>query len=77
MPMPAEEIRNRLETAFADGSVELVDLAGDNDHFSVTVTSEQFRGKTRIQQHKMVFSALDGAMDGALHALQVKTVLPE
>lgn len=77
MPMHAHEIETLLEAAFPDGKIELVDLAGDNDHYSVTVTSEQFRGKSRVIQHKMVFNALNGAMDSTLHALQVKTLLPE
>lgn len=77
MPMHAAEIESLLEAAFPEGKIELVDLAGDNDHYSVTVTSEQFRGKSRVMQHKMVFNALNGAMDSTLHALQVKTLLPE
>lgn len=77
MPMLAEDIESLLATAFPNGKIELVDLAGDNDHYSVTVTSEQFRGKSRVIQHKMVFNALNGAMDSTLHALQVKTQLPE
>ena len=75
--MLAEDIESLLATAFPNGKIELVDLAGDNDHYSVTVTSEQFRGKSRVIQHKMVFNALNGAMDSTLHALQVKTQLPE
>ena len=77
MPMHAEEIESLLATAFPNGKVELEDLAGDNDHYSVTITSEQFRGKSRIIQHKMVYAALNGAMTNTLHALQVKTKIPE
>ena len=77
MPMQAVEIETRLQDAFPAGQIELIDLAGDNDHFSVTVTSEAFRGKSRVIQHKMVYDALKGAMDGELHALQIKTLLPE
>ncbi|MDG1286043.1 MAG: BolA family transcriptional regulator [Rickettsiales bacterium] len=77
MPMHAHEIEALLDATFPDGKVELTDLAGDNDHYSVIVTSEQFRGKSRVIQHKMVFNALNGAMDSTLHALQVKTLLPE
>lgn len=76
MPLPAIEIEALLNESFPEGTIELVDLAGDNDHFSVTVISEQFRGKSRVIQHKMVFAALKGAMDGPLHALQVKTKIP-
>lgn len=75
--MHADEIESLLATAFPQGKVELVDLAGDNDHYSVTVTSEQFRGKSRVVQHKMVYDALNGAMINTLHALQVKTKTPE
>jgi stress-induced morphogen len=77
MPMPAKEIEVLLKESFPEGEIELVDLAGDNDHFSVTVTSERFRGKSRVAQHKMVFAALKGAMSGPLHALQVKTQIPQ
>jgi stress-induced morphogen len=76
MAMNATEIENYLRAAFPDASIELVDLAGDNDHFQVTVVSEAFRGKSRVQQHKMVFDALQGNMGGKLHALAVKTAVP-
>lgn len=75
--MPAEQIETLLQDSFPQGKIELVDLAGDNDHYAVTVTSEQFRGKSRVEQHKMVFNALNGAMHSTLHALQVTTKLPE
>lgn len=77
MAMNATEIENYLRAAFPDASIDLVDLAGDNDHFQVTVVSEAFRGKSRVQQHKMVFTALQGHMGGTLHALAVKTAAPQ
>lgn len=76
MPMPAATIESHLRTAFPDAIIDLIDTAGDQDHYSLTVTSESFRGKSRIEQHKMVYAALQGAMTATLHALQVKTALP-
>jgi stress-induced morphogen len=73
MAMTAEEIKTYIRNAFPDAQIDLVDLAGDNDHFQVTVMSDAFRGKSRVEQHKMVFSALEGNMGGKLHALSVKT----
>ncbi len=74
MPMNADQIIDYIRHALPDAVVELKDLAGDNDHWSVTVTSAAFAGKSRVVQHKMVYDALQGQMGGALHALQVKTV---
>ena len=76
MPMKAEDITRYIQEAFPDASIELVDLAGDGDHYSVTVTAREFANKTRIQQHKMVYDALQGHMSTTLHALQVKTKIP-
>lgn len=72
--MPAEQITSYIRDAFPDATVELVDLAGDQDHYSVTVASSAFQGKSRVQQHKMVYDALKGHMSTTLHALQVKTI---
>lgn len=77
MAMDATQIEAFIRDAFPDAKIELIDLAGDNDHWQVTVTSEAFRGKSRVQQHKMVFGALQGRMGGELHALAVKTVVPD
>lgn len=77
MAMNATEIETYLRDAFPDATIELVDLAGDNDHFQVTVISEAFRGQSRVQQHKMVFAALQGHMGEKLHALAVKTAVPQ
>lgn len=77
MAMNATEIETYLRAAFPDAAIDLVDLAGDNDHFQVTVVSEAFRGKSRVQQHRMVFDALQGHMGGTLHALAVRTAVPQ
>jgi stress-induced morphogen len=77
MPMPAAEIERRIKAALPDAEVEIRDLAGDGDHWAATVTSEQFRGKSRVQQHQLVYAALKGDMGGALHALALQTGVPE
>ena len=77
MPMDASEIESRIKAALPDADIEIRDLAGDGDHWAATVKSEQFRGKTRVQQHKLVYDALQGDMGGALHALALQTVTPD
>ena len=76
MPLPAPEIEARIKAALPDATVEILDLAGDDDHFQVTVTSSAFTGRTRVQQHKMVYEAIGGDMGTTLHALAVKTHVP-
>ncbi|HPG04030.1 MAG TPA: BolA family transcriptional regulator [Beijerinckiaceae bacterium] len=76
MPMPASEIERLIKTAFPDARVEIQDLAGDGDHYAATVVSEAFRGKSRVQQHQMVYGALQGQMGGVLHALALTTSVP-
>ena len=76
MAMPATEIQALIEKSIPDAIVEIKDLAGDNDHFAAYVTAESFRGKTRIQQHQMVYQALGTRMGGRLHALAVYTKVP-
>ncbi len=73
MPLPASTIENLILEAFPDAKIKIVDLAGDNDHWSVEVISKDFQGKSRIEQHKMVYAALKGKMGGELHAMQLKT----
>jgi stress-induced morphogen len=73
MPLHADEIKKRIHAAIGDATVELVDLAGDNDHWQVTVTSAAFDGLSRVKQHKMVYDALGGDMGTVLHALSVTT----
>jgi len=73
MPMPRLEVESMLRDAFPDADIHLEDLAGDNDHYKVTVVSSAFLGKTRVQQHQMVYQALLGKMGSDLHALALKT----
>ena len=76
MPMPAAEIEQLIKAQFPDARIELKDLAGDNDHWAAHVVSSAFKGKSRVQQHQMVYDALGGRMGGVLHALQLTTALP-
>ncbi|HTT83211.1 MAG TPA: BolA family transcriptional regulator [Rhizomicrobium sp.] len=73
MPMSATEIENLIREAFPDADVTITDLAGDNDHYAAMVTSRAFKGRTRVQQHQMVYDALKGRMGGVLHALSLQT----
>ena len=73
MAMDLKEIESLIKEAFPDASIEIQDLAGDGNHYSATVISSQFKGKTKIQQHKMVYGSLKGKMGGELHALALKT----
>ena len=76
MPMSGPDIEAAILAALPGASVALTDLAGDNDHWAVTVTAPQFVGKNRVQQHKLVYDALGGNMGGVLHALQLTTQAP-
>ena len=76
MPMAGPDIEAAILSAIPDAQVELTDLAGDDDHWAVKVTSPAFAGKTRVAQHKMVYAAIGEKMGGELHALQVSTVVP-
>lgn len=77
MPMDARDIEKLILEALPDARIEIRDLAGDGDHYAATVISEAFRGKTRVQQHQMVYAALKGEMGGELHALALQTSAPE
>jgi stress-induced morphogen len=66
-----------IKSAIPDADVTIRDLAGDGDHYAATVVAESFRGKTRVQQHQLVYAALKGSMGGALHALALQTAIPE
>lgn len=77
MAMTASDIERLIKDAIPDAVVEIRDLAGDGDHYAATVISEAFRGKTRVQQHQMVYSALKGGMGNELHALALQTSAPE
>ena len=74
MAMDATEIERLIKAAFPDAEVAIKDLAGDGDHFAARVVSAAFTGKTRVQQHQMVYEALGGRMGGTLHALALTTV---
>jgi stress-induced morphogen len=74
MGMNAQDIEQLIKNALPDATVEIRDLAGDGDHYAATVTSAAFKGKTRVQQHQMVYAALQGRMGGILHALALTTV---
>ncbi|MCJ7599017.1 MAG: BolA family transcriptional regulator [Methyloceanibacter sp.] len=76
MAMAVTEIERLIREGFPDAQVSIEDLAGDGDHYAATVVSEAFRGKSRVQQHQMVYDALKGQMGGALHALALKTSAP-
>jgi len=76
MPMAAEEIADMIRAAIPDAEVEIADLAGDGDHYAARVTSESFRGLSRVAQQRAVYAALGGRMGGVLHALQLTTAVP-
>ncbi len=77
MAMPAENIIAMIKAALPDAEVELVDLAGDGDHYKAVVRSAAFSGKSKIAQHQMVYAALKGKMGGELHALALETEIKE
>ena len=75
--MQAHEIEELIMKAFPNAVVKIEDMAGDGDHYSCLVESELFAGKTRVQQHQMVYQALDGRMGDQLHALALQTKIPK
>ncbi len=77
MAMEASEIERLIIKAIPDAKVSIEDLRGDGDHYAAQVVSSQFEGKTRIQQHQMVYQALQGKMGGELHALALQTSAEE
>ncbi len=77
MPMNAHDIEKMIRDAIPDAAVTIRDLAGDGDHYAAEVVAESFRGKSRVQQHQMVYDALKGNMGGELHALALQTSVPE
>ncbi len=76
MAMDAHTIEELIKQVFPDARIEIRDLAGDGDHYAASVISSAFEGKSRVQQHQMVYKALKGAMDGDLHALALQTGTP-
>ena len=77
MPMDAREIEALIREGVPDATVTITDLRGDGDHYAATVVSPAFRGKSRVQQHQLVYKALQGSMGTELHALALQTSAPE
>jgi stress-induced morphogen len=77
MPMQARDIERLIREHIPDAEVTIRDLAGDGDHYAATVIAESFRGKSRVQQHQIVYAALKGEMGGGLHALALQTDVPK
>jgi stress-induced morphogen len=77
MAMDAKSIETLIRAALPDAQVEIRDLAGDGDHYAASVISATFRGKSRVEQHQMVYQALKGRMGGELHALALTTSAPK
>jgi stress-induced morphogen len=77
MAMDANEIERLIKLRLPDADVTIRDLAGDGDHYAATVIAEAFRGKSRVQQHQIVYEALKEQMGGKLHALALQTGIPE
>ncbi|MCT0201040.1 BolA family transcriptional regulator [Synechococcus sp. CS-603] len=75
--MNANDIEKMIKAGIPDAKVTIRDLAGDGDHYAAEVVAESFRGKSRVQQHQMVYNALQGNMGGVLHALALQTSIPE
>tara|TARA_Y100001970_G_scaffold5981_1_gene6747 strand:- start:20728 stop:20976 length:249 start_codon:yes stop_codon:yes gene_type:complete len=73
MPLTKNEISTMIMSAFPDATLEIKDLAGDNNHYSAKIISKTFNGKSKIEQHKMVYKALKGKMGNQLHALALNT----
>ncbi|MFO1128685.1 MAG: BolA family transcriptional regulator [Rhodospirillales bacterium] len=76
MAMDAADIAAMIKAAIPDAEVTIEDLRGDGDHYAALVVSSAFRGKSRVQQHQMVYQALQGRMGGQLHALALQTSVP-
>jgi stress-induced morphogen len=77
MAMDAHDIEKLIKDGIPDARVTIRDLAGDGDHYAAEVVAESFRGKSRVQQHQMVYDALKGNMGGVLHALALQTSVPD
>ena len=77
MPMAAGEIESLIKAGIPDAFVEIVDLAGDGDHYEARVIAESFRGLPRVRQHQRVYEALGGRMGNELHALKLATATPD
>ncbi len=77
MPMNPGDIERLIKESLPDADVRIEDLRGDGDHYAAHVVSAAFKGKTRVQQHQMVYQALKGRMGGELHALALQTSAPD
>lgn len=77
MPMSAGEIETMIKEAIPEAEVQISDLRGDGDHYAALVTAAAFKGKSRVQQHQMVYDALRGRMGNELHALALQTAIPD
>jgi stress-induced morphogen len=77
MAMPAAEIERLIREAIPDAQVTIDDLRGDGDHYAAHVISATFKGKSRVQQHQLVYQALKGRMGNELHAMALQTSTPE
>ena len=77
MPMDPSEIERLIKDSMPDAVVSIQDLAGDGDHYAAHIVSSAFEGKSRVQQHQMVYQALQGRMGGELHALALQTAVPQ
>lgn len=77
MAMSAAEIESMIMEAIPEAQVQISDLRGDGDHYAALVTAAAFKGKSRVQQHQMVYDALRGRMGNELHALALQTAVPE
>jgi len=73
MPLSKEDLEKHIKNSIPDSTIIIEDLRGDSDHYSATVISKSFEGKTKIEQHKMVYDSLEGKMGNELHALMLKT----
>jgi|TARA_B100000282_G_scaffold123417_1_gene88009 stress-induced morphogen len=73
MPIEQKKLESLIADKFPESKILVEDLAGDNNHYSVTIESSKFNGLSRIQQHQLVYQSLDGLMDAELHAMQLKT----
>ena len=73
MSLKLEEIKSLIKEVMPDAEIDIKDLAGDENHYSATIKSKVFAGKSKIDQHKLVYKALKGKMGNELHALQINT----
>ena len=73
MPLPIKEIKKMITSSIPDATIEIKDLMGDNNHYSAVIKSKEFKGLTKIRQHKLVYKSLRGKMGNELHAFSITT----